>query len=443
MTASCLAALLGVLMPAPEISNPKGMRDIPPAEMRKREWIIETIKRVFRLYGFSPLETPALENWEVLSAKGAGGEEILNETYNFEDKGGRRVGLRYDLTVPLARFIAMNPNLPLPFKRYQVGRVWRYGDVARGRLREFWQADIDVIGSDSMLADAEVLACAVDVFKSLGFSEFKLRVNNRKILSAMVEFAGVEKAKIGDAFRAIDKLEKVGERKVREELCGRGIDEEACRKLFEFLSLKGSSEGLLDKAESLIGGMREGKEGVEDLRELLSYLKEMGAERYASIDFSLARGMEYYTGPIFEVSFSKEIGSLAGGGRYDEMIGLFLGRDMPATGISFGIDRIVEVIEVDGEGSSAVLVAYAEQDCLKDAVRVVAKLRGAGIPAVIDLRARSLAKQLGYADSLKARYVVIVGRQELRKGELRLRDFESGEEKLVSAEECIRLIKRK
>lgn len=424
---------------ASSVATPKGMRDIKPAEMRVRERILQIMKEIFGVYGFSPLETPAVENWEVLSAKGAGGEEILNETYNFEDKGGRRVGLRYDLTVPLARFIAMNPNLPLPFKRYQIGRVWRYGDVAKGRLREFWQADVDIVGSESMLADAEVVACAVDVFKALGFKEFVVRVNNRKILSAMIQFSGVEKERVWDALRVIDKLEKVGEKKVVEELLERGVGEEACNRLMELLMLKGSSEQLLEKAESLIGGMKEGKEGVGELRELVSYLGEMGCSEYARIDFSLARGLEYYTGPIFEVFFSKEIGSLAGGGRYDRMIGLFLGREMPATGISFGVDRIAEVIPPAGDEEGGVFVAYTE-GCLKDAVGVLTKLRRRGVSAVVDLRGRSLAKQLAYANSMNARYAVIVGKQEGREGKVKLRDFRSGEERTVGVEECIDLI---
>ncbi|MEM3556036.1 MAG: histidine--tRNA ligase [Candidatus Micrarchaeia archaeon] len=425
-----------------DVSTPKGMRDIEPEEMKERERIFETIKGVFRVYGFVPLETPALENWEVLSAKGAGGEEILNETYNFEDKGGRRVGLRYDLTVPLARFVANNPNIPLPFKRYQIGRVWRYGDVAKGRLREFWQADSDIVGSESMLADAEVIACAVDVFKSLGFEKFAVRVNNRKILSAMVQFAGVEKERVWDVLRVIDKLEKVGERKVAEELSQRGVNREACKKLMELLMLKGDSEQLLEKADGLIGVLKEGKDGVRELRELLSYLKSMGCSEWVRVDFSLARGLEYYTGPIFEVSLSKEIGSVAGGGRYDRMIGLFLGREMPATGISFGIDRIAEVIQPKKSEERSVFVAYTE-GCLKQAVEFAAELRRSGIPAVVDLRGRSLAKQLSYANSIKVSYAVIVGREELKQGKVKLRDFKSGEERVVSREECIGLITSK
>jgi histidyl-tRNA synthetase len=420
------------------------MRDLKPEEMKIRERMLESIRRVFRLYGFAPLETPALESWDVLSAKGAGGSEILNETYNFEDKGGRRVGMRYDLTVPLARFIAMNPNTPLPFKRYQIGTVWRYGDVARGRLREFWQADVDIVGSESMLADAEVVACAVDVFKALGFKEFTVRLNDRKILSAMVKFAGIEDAKVDDAFRAIDKLEKIGKEKVFEELSQRGIERKAGERLMELLSLNGAADEMLDRCENLIGDIKEGKEGIAEMRELVSYLKKMGAEKNLKVDFSLARGMEYYTGPIFEVFFSEGVGSLAGGGRYDRMIGLFLGKEIPATGISFGIERIAEVIGdmKDDRREGSAFIASVDDASRDEALRVAGRFRESGIAAVVDLRERSLAKQLNYANSLGMPYVVIIGKEEMRQGKVKLRNFQSGEEKLLGVEECIETIRK-
>jgi len=430
-------------MTSPEaISTPRGMRDIKPEEMDVREKMLDGIRRVFRLYGFQPLETPALENWEVLSAKGAGGADILNETYNFEDRGGRRLGMRYDLTVPLARFIAMNPSIPLPFRRYQIGGVWRYGDVAKGRFREFLQADVDIVGSESMLADAEIAACAVDVFIELGFKEFTVRLNDRKILSAMTRFAGIEESKVDDAFRAIDKLEKIGEEKVFGEFSQRGIPNEAGKKLMELLSIKGEADEVLKEAERLIGGIKEGKEGIEEVRELLACVGKVGSEEYFKVDFSLARGMEYYTGPIFEVFFPGGVGSLAGGGRYDRMIGLFLGKDVPATGISFGIDRIAEVMAkeyVKSEGS--VFVAGVDESCSDEVLKAAKKLRGSGIPAMFDLRGRSLGKQLNYANSLKIPFVVIIGKEEMKQGKVKLRNFESGEEKLVSLEECIELIK--
>jgi histidyl-tRNA synthetase len=432
-------------MPSLEaVSNPRGMRDVNPEEMRTRERMFEDIRRVFRLYGFAPLETPALESWEVLSAKGAGGSEVLNETYNFEDRGGRRVGMRYDLTVPLARFIAMNPNIPLPFKRYQIGAVWRYGDVAKGRLREFWQADVDIVGSDSMLADAEVVACAIDVFRELGFREFTVRLNNRKILSAMVKFAGIDAGKVEDAFRAMDKLEKIGKDKVLGELSGRGIERKACEKLMELLSISGEPDRMLDECEKLIGDIKEGKEGVAEIRELLSCLSKMGAEGSLRLDFSLARGMEYYTGPIFEVFFSEGIGSLAGGGRYDRMIGLFLGKEIPATGISFGIDRIAEVMggRKEDEKERSVFVASVDESSGGEALKLASLFRKNGVGAMVDLRKRSLAKQLNYANSLNIPYVVIIGKEEMKQGKVKLRDFRSGEEKLVGAEECIEIIKK-
>lgn len=429
-------------MSSPEsVSTPRGMRDIKPEEMKVRERMFEKIRRVFRLYGFVPIETPALESWEVLAAKGAGGSEILGETYNFEDKGGRKLGMRYDLTVPLARFVAMNPNTPLPFKRYQIGEVWRYGDVAKGRLREFWQADIDIVGSENMLADAEVIACAVDVFRELGFKSFTVRLNDRKILSAMVKFAGIDDEKVEDVFRSIDKLEKIGKEKVFEELSQRGVERKAGEKLMELLSLSGAPDEMLDACEKLIGGVNEGKEGIGEMRELLSCLRKMDADGNIKVDFSLARGMEYYTGPIFEVFFSEGIGSLAGGGRYDRMIGLFLGKEIPATGISFGIERIAEVMGEKKVEERSVFIASVDEGSLDEALRVAGRFREKGVAAMVDLRGRSLAKQLNYANSLSMLYVVIIGKEEMKQGKVKLRNFRSGEEKLLGMEECIELIK--
>jgi len=419
------------------------MRDLLPEEMIARNIIIDRIKEVFELYGFMPLETPVLESWDVLSAKGAGGPEVLEETYKFKDKGGRYVGLRYDLTVPLARVVASNPTLPLPFKRYHISRVWRYGDVAKGRLREFWQADVDTVGVKSVLADAEIIACAIDVFKKLGFKEFTIRINHRKILSALIKYSGVKEDKKFDAYRAIDRMDKVGLEGVKKELRNRGISTEASEKLLSLIGLEGEAEEVLRDAEELIHDYPEGIEGINDLREIISYLEAMNVEPRFRVDLSLARGLDYYTGPIFEASAAKGIGSLAGGGRYDQLIGLLSGRDVPATGISLGIERIVEVMKsfnmIDVERSKLkVFVAVTSKDLIKDALKFSHRLREENIPTEFDLKGRSLSKQLEYADSKGVKFVAIIGKKELDKGVIKLRDMMSRKEQEVPIGDAVR-----
>ena len=291
----------------------KGTRDFLPEEMILRQQVLEKIKSIFEIFGFQPLETPALESWEVLSAKGAGGPEILKETYNFEDLGGRRVGLKFDLTVPLARVIASNPNVNLPFKRYQIERVWRYGDIAKDRFREFLQADIDIVGSESVLADAEIIACVISTLTELGFKDFKVRLNNIKILSALGKNAGVSEEKIKDMCIAIDKFNKIGKSGVEKELTEKGFSKEATATILETVLENIKIKGEFDFKE--LEKSAEYKEGFEELKQIISYLKSMKVEQKFEIDLSLARGLNYYTGPIFEVFAEEGIGSIAGGGR--------------------------------------------------------------------------------------------------------------------------------
>jgi len=418
------------------IQTVKGTRDFLPEEALIRQTIIDKMKKVFERFGFLPLETPALESWEVLSVKGAGGEEILKETYNFEDFSKRRIALRYDLTVPLARVIAMNPNLPLPFKRYQIQNVWRYGDIAKDRFREFLQADIDTVGSDNMLADAEIIACVISTLTELGFEKFTVRLNNRKILSALVKYVGVPEKKILDVFRTIDKLIKIGEEGVEKELIEKGISKNISKKILDFIKIKG--ENSLEKAEKLI----KDKEGIDELRQIDSFLREMKVEPKVEIDLSLARGLDYYTGPIFEVFAEEGIGSLAGGGRYDKMIGLFLGRDIPATGISFGIERIIEVMKerkmIKTKKSNVKVFVIAVNDKVRNKVlELTQQLRNNKIPADFDIRERSLSKQLEYANSLEIPFVLIVGEKELEKDSVKLRDMRTGKEEFIKIKEIM------
>lgn len=424
----------------------KGTRDFLPKEMIKRQFILDKIRGVFENFGFDPFETPALEKWEVLSAKGAGGPEILKETYNFEDRGKRRVGLRYDLTVPLTRVVSMNRDLPLPFKRYHITRVWRYGDVAKGRLREFWQADIDTVGSESMLADAEIIACTIEVFKTLGFKKFVVRLNNRKILSASMEYAGVDKKKVIDVLRIIDKLEKIGIDGVEKELSDKKISKNSIDKITEFIKIEGEPEKVLEKIKKMINDLSEGKEGVEELEQLVSFLKKMKTELKLKIDLSLARGLDYYTGPIFEVFVEEGAGSIAGGGRYDKMIGLFLGEDIPATGISLGIERIIEVMKdkkmlKTQKTKTKVFVVNVNEDVLDKTLEITQMLRKDGISANFDMRGKSLRRQLEYTDSLGIPYAVIIGPKEIEKDKVKIRDMKKRSEKEVKITDLTKILK--
>ncbi len=423
----------------------KGTRDFLLEEMIIRQKVIEKIKSIFEIYGFQPLETPALESWEILSAKGAGGEEILKETYNFEDLGKRRIGLRYDLTVPLARVIASNPNLNLPFKRYQIQNVWRYGDVSKGRLREFLQADIDIVGSESMLADAEVIVCAIACLNELGFKNFLVRINNRKILSALIKFAGIEEKKSLEVLRSIDKLEKIGEEKVKKELEEKGTSKESINKIFEFIKIDENSEKIFEKIKVL--SFDEGKEGIEELKEIIFYLEKMNAKAKIKIDLSLARGLDYYTGPIFEISAEKGIGSIAGGGRYDKLIGIFSGKEIPATGISLGIERIIEVMKErkmikTKKSKLDVFVATTNKEVLKKTLEIIQKLRESGIKTDFDLRERNLTRQLEYANSLGVPFVLIIGEKELKSKKFKVRDMAKKVEREMELSEAIKFLKK-
>ncbi len=417
---------------------PKGTKDYLPEEMIVRQKILETVRNTFESFGFQPLETSAIESWEVLSAKGAGGPEILKETFNFKDLGGRRVGLRYDLTVPLARVVASNSNLPLPFKRYQIEKVWRYGEVSKGRLREFLQADIDTIGSESVLADAEIIACTITSFVNLGFDKFIVRINNRKILNALTKYAGVESKSL-DVLRVVDKLDKIGVKGVERELVELKISKSSIKKILNFIQLQGISE-----CRKALG--KGAEEGIVELEELIGYLRKMKVEPKFKIDFSLARGLDYYTGPIFEVFAEEGIGSIAGGGRYDKMIGVFSGRNLPATGISLGIERIIEVMKerkmVSQRKSKTKAFVVSVSDDVKDSVlEVVQNLRKNFIPTDFDIKGRQLKRQLEYANSLDIPFSVIVGKDEIKRGVVKVKDMKKGEEEEVENDKLVSFLK--
>jgi len=428
-----------------KFQTPRGTRDFLPEEMIKRDYIINILKKVFESFGFDPFETPAFENFELLATKGGGGDTIKDQIYYFKDKSDRELGLRFDLTVPMARVLANNPQLPKPFKRYCIGRAWRYEEIRKDRFREFWQCDVDTVGSDSMEADAEILAVAVKALENLGFKKFVVNLNNRKILSGLIELIQVPKEKRFDIFRAIDKLDKFGKETVEDELKTLGLTDEQIRKLFRLITLEGKPESVLDSGEKILMQTKIGLEGLRELKEIVNFSRSYDFDKRIVIDFSLARGLDYYTGPIFEVvdTSGKNIGSLAGGGRYDELIELFGGRPTPATGISLGIERIIEVMNSKEmfdlpKTRVEVFIVNVNDQVKKQAIKIANKLRKNNVPCQVDLMNRSLTKQLEYANSLRIPYTVIVGSKELKKNKVKLRDMKLKKEKEVKIDEIVR-----
>jgi histidyl-tRNA synthetase len=406
----------------------KGTRDFLPEEKILRQKIANVLKSTFEEFGFSPLETPAIESWEVATMKGSSDEttEVYKEIYRFKDQGDRKLTLRYELTFPLARLIANNPQLPKPFKRYQIGKVWRDGPVKTGRYREFWQCDVDTVGSSSPMADAEILAMYTKAFEKLGL-DVVIKINNRKFLNGLISYADIPEEKRNDMLISLDKLEKIGLEAVIEDAKERGIKEKDVRKVFKLIK-----EIDPEKPE-----INELKEGLEEIKEMSRLAISMGAKSIYFIP-TLTRGLTYYTGPIFEVFLrsGKLTSSLAGGGRWDNMIGDFIGskEKIPATGTSFGLDTIYDAMLIEGKIEKQKTVTNVflipintEEYCLK----ILKDLRGMGVNADMDMMRRSISKNLSYANSQGIPYCLIVGQKELKEKAVKLRDMETGEERLI------------
>jgi len=423
-----------------EAGTPKGTRDFMPEQMIARKKVISTVEQVFNRFGFYPIETPAFEYTDTLTAKC--GDEVSKQVFKLE---GTKFGLRFDLTVPLSRVVASNTALTKPFKRYCIARVWRYEEPQKGRFREFWQADVDVVGSSSMRADAECLSTAASALKELGFNGFEVRVNNRKILDAVVTQAGVPKEKEFDVFRSLDKLEKREEEGVKQELKDRGIPDDIITKLMDFIKITGSNEEKLELLEGMVGSTEAGRAGIDELKQLIDFFSkyEISGDCEIVIDFSLVRGLDYYTGPIFEIKIpGGNIGSVAGGGRFDKLIELYDAPATPATGISLGLERVIAVMQdremvETAKTVSKVYVAPVKPEFYDYALKVVDFFRKSGVAAETDLMERSLRKQLDYANSMGIPFVAVVGAKEQKEEGVMLRDFESGEERLVSLEEAL------
>jgi histidyl-tRNA synthetase len=380
--------------------------------------------------------------WEVLSTKG--GDDVERQIYKFQDKGERWLGLRFDLTVPLARVVAGTPDLVKPFKRYNISKVWRYEEPQGGRFREFLQADIDIVGSSRMEADMECVSTAVDALKELGLEDFEVKMNDRKLLEGMVESLDIKERFGNSVFRALDKLEKIGEEGTMKDLAEMGLDEVTVEKITGFTRLKG--EEALEYASSQFGSSKMTLDGIAELRRLAELSDSFGLSNLR-IDFSLVRGLDYYTGPVFEVKAGGvQVGSVAGGGRYDGLIEKFGGPPTPATGISLGIERLYEVLfeRVRNEMKPTrieVFVANVNEGVALDAIRLSQELLRRGVAAEPDLMGRKLGRQLEYANSKRIPYVLVVGPDELKTKKFKLKDMVGNREIVAGLDQVVNIAK--
>ena len=423
----------------------KGFRDYLPEAMILRQQIIATFREIFERHGYEPLDTPALEYLEILTGKAGENERLM---YRFEDQGGRKVGLRYDLTVPLARVAAMHQNeIVLPFKRYHIAPVWRAEKPQRGRFREFWQCDADVVGSASMLADAESIAITVAGLRAVGLPNFRIRISDRRLLASLAQLAGVPEERAGAVYRAIDKLDKVGRDGVERLLVDSGVETPAAVQVLELITMDGSTSSLLHELRDRLRTDDQALSALTDLDELLSGVAAFGvAPDLYALDLSLARGLDYYTGPVFEAEVeSPRVGSVAGGGRYDGLIGSLSGKPVPATGLSLGIERIIEVVQehdlLDYPTTVAqAFVAYVPET-LTQAAGVAASLREARIRTDLSLLAsRGIGDQLKYAARKGIPFGIIVGTDEASSGEVMVRDLATGDQRSAATSDVAQLV---
>ena len=449
-------------------SIPKGTRDFSPLEMAKRNYIFDTISEVYALYGFQQIETPAMETLQTLMGKyGEEGDKLLFKVLNSgdylnkvsdEELCGRNTlklaarlcekGLRYDLTVPFARFVVMHRDeLQLPFKRYQIQPVWRADRPQKGRYREFYQCDADVVGSDSLMNEVELMQIVDTVFTRFGV-RVQIKINNRKILSGIAEVIG-EADKIVDITVAIDKLDKIGIDNVNAELRADGISEEAIKKLQPIINLTGTNEEKLQVIADVLATSETGLKGVEETRYILDQLKLVGLNNEIQLDLTLARGLNYYTGAIFEVkALDTPMGSITGGGRYDNLTGIFGMPGISGVGISFGADRIFDVLNAldlypkEAVASTQLLFVNFGEKELAYCLPIVAKARQAGIRTEIYPDSAKMKKQMSYANAKAIQFVAIVGENEMAEGKVTLKNMMTGEQSLVTADELVSVVKQ-
>jgi histidyl-tRNA synthetase len=445
---------------------PKGTRDFGPLEMSKRNFIFNTIKEVFKLHGYAQIETPAMESLDTLLGKyGEEGDKLLFKILNSGDffsgldvtglvsSGANAAsvklcekGLRYDLTVPFARFVVQHQHeVEFPFKRYQIQPVWRADRPQKGRYREFYQCDADIIGSNSLLNEADLIKIIDEVFQALDV-RVKIKLNNRKILAGIAEYIG-QPDKITDITVAIDKLEKIGIEAVTQELQNKGVSVQGIYKLEPLFAITGDNENKLDHLMKLLHSSYTGMKGIEECNQLLTMLDALKLNSQVEIDISLARGLNYYTGSIIEVkALDVEIGSICGGGRYDDLTGIFGLKDISGVGVSFGADRIYDVMEqlklfpAETEESSKIMLANFGDNESLHCLKLLDKLHHAGIAAELYPDAAKIKKQMAYADSRHVHYVVLLGENEIKEGTLAVKNMITGEQFKTTIEELIRLV---
>lgn len=445
---------------------PKGTRDFGPAVMAKRQFIFKTIRGVFERYGFLPLETPAMENLSTLTGKyGDEGDQLLFKVLNSGDylkeidpnllagRDSRQLtphiaekGLKYDLTVPFARYVVMNRHeITFPFKRYQIQPVWRADRPQKGRYREFYQCDADVIGTDSLICEAEIILMIRDVFEKLGITGYTIKINHRGVLAGLAAITGAN-GNEGALFVAIDKLDKIGEPGVREELSAKGFSAEGIEALFQVLHAAGSNENKITLLRSKLGAEEKAARSVKDLEQVFGLVKELGGgEAPVELDIALARGLSYYTGCIFEVKIDKaSVGSVSGGGRYDNLTAVFDSKERSSgVGFSFGVDRLYDAMEElklfpeEVQQSTQALVCHLDEACMRYGLHVLRTLRAKGIAAEIYPDVVKVKKQLEYADKKKIPIAIVIGSEEMKSGVLAVKQLKTGEQHLKTLDQLI------
>ncbi|EOZ95212.1 Histidyl-tRNA synthetase [Indibacter alkaliphilus LW1] len=450
-------------------SLPKGTRDFGPSQMAKRNFILDTIKDTFKLFGFQQLETPSMENLSTLTGKyGDEGDQLLYKILNSGDflknvkeehlqEGVSAVlpllaekGLRYDLTVPFARYVVMNRNdITFPFKRFQIQPVWRADRPQKGRYREFYQCDADVVGTDSLICELEIILMIKRVFAKLGLTDYSIKLNNRKILTGLSEVIG-ESGREGELCVAIDKLDKIGWEKVQEELSQRGFSSASIEKLSPIIQLNQNNLSKLEFLKSFLASSETGLKGIAELEEVFGLLETYG-ENQSNIDFDvvLARGLSYYTGAIFEVKVNNvSIGSVSGGGRYDNLTGVFGLEGVSGVGFSFGVDRLYDVMEELGlfpesnMDRTKVLISYFDEKGYAYGLMVLSKLRGAGISSELYPDQTKMKKQITYADKKDIPFVLVLGDNEISERKVSLKDLKTGIQELMDLSTAVEKLKQ-
>jgi len=455
----------------------RGMRDFLPADVRRRDYVIGVVREVYERYGFEPLETPAVENIETLMGKyGEEGNQLIFKILKRgagEATGEADLALRYDLTVPLARVVAEHRNdLPKFFKRYQIQPVWRADRPARGRFREFYQCDVDSLGSRSMLVEAQLCAAASDALVELGFEHFTIRLNHRQVLAGVLDAAGVETEKHADALVAIDKLDKIGREAVAKEFDERGLTQESGEKLLSFFESLAALEhaaqlvdieniahvsenealnaAMLGRLVEFVGGHEAGARGIDELRSIIEYSAALGHQKHIKIDPALARGLSYYTGAIMEINVPDLAGSLGGGGRYDNLVGMFSNQSVPACGFSLGLERIIVVMSEREMFPDSLMIAPADvmialwsEDMITDSLALATELRAEKLRVDLYTETDKLGKQFKYASERGIAFVAVIGADEEARGEVALKDLRTGEQNSVARHSLAATVREK